>query len=107
MALASFTIDPAAEVLSGDEIVAKINDDTSTTISKAGVVTAAARPIEAGEVTNTELAVAAAKANLDALADIARGYMKTDPAVGQFPIISAQRTAAGLLEVDYDDVAIE
>lgn len=106
MVLASFTIDPLAEVLTGDEIVAKINTDTTTTISKASVVDAAARPIVAGEVSNTELAAAAAKDNLDALADTARGYVKTAPVTGEFPVINVQRDAAGLLEVDYDDVAI-
>ncbi len=106
MAIASFTIDPEAEVLTGDEIVAKINTDTSTTISKASVVSALARPIEAGEVGNPELAAPAAKANLDAIADTARGYIQTNPVSGEFPVIGIDRTAAGLLEVDYDDVAI-
>ena len=106
MTLASFTIDPLAEVLTGDEIVAKINTDTTTVISKASVVAAAARPIEAGEVSNTELASAAAKDNLDAIADTARGYIQTNPVSGEFPVIGIDRTALGLLEVDYDDVAI-
>ena len=107
MTLASFTLDPNASIpLTGDEIVAAINTDTTTTISKASVVDAAARPLVADEVTDTELAATAAKDNLDALADTARGYIQTSPAVGEFPVIAAQRDATGNLDVDYDDVAI-
>ena len=107
MVIASFTLDPNAAVpLTGDEIVAAINTDTTTTISKASVVDAAARPLVADEVTDTELTATAAKDNLDALADTARGYVQTSPAVGEFPIVAVQRDATGNLDVDYDDVAI-
>lgn len=106
MAIALITLDPDAQAYTDDEIVAKINA-ASDDISRAGSVTAAARPIEAGEVTNTELAAAAAKANLDAIADTARGYVKTSPTVGMFPIIALERKADGKVEVKYDDVAIE
>jgi len=109
MALATMLIDPdAAPLPSRDYIVGKINGaDSATTISKASVVTAAARPIEANEVTNDELALTAAKDNLVAMDDVDRGVVLTRPDVGEFPIIAIDRTAAGLLEVDYDDAAIE
>ena len=115
VAIQSFQLDPNAASYTDDEIVTKINN-ASNQITRAGSVAAAARPIAAGEVgdtelgsftvTNTELASGAAKANLDAMSDTARGYVKTAPASGQFPVVAVQRAASGELEVDYDDVAI-
>ena len=87
--------------------VAAVNFNAGTTdITRASSVDAAARPLGAGEVTNTELDANAAKANLDALTDTARGYIKTDATTGQFKVINIQRDSAGLLDVDYDDVAV-
>jgi|GEM_PF-2406120 len=57
-------------------------------------------------IVGTKLASTAAKDNLDALADTARGYVKTDPQSGEFKVISVQRDVAGKLDVDYDDVAV-
>ena len=115
MTIQSFTLDPNAASYTDDEIVGKVNTATAN-ITRAGSVAAAARPIASGEVGatelaagavgNTELASTAAKDNLDALADTARGYIKTDPQTGEFPIISVQRDAAGLTDFDYDDVAV-
>jgi hypothetical protein len=113
MAIQTITLDPAAVGLSDDEVVAKINS-ASTTISRAGAVTAAARPIAAGEVGATEIAAGAvqaaklasgvAKSNLDAMSATERGYIATDPAVGAFPIIGLSRSATGKIDVKYDDV---
>lgn len=61
--------------------------------------------IGAGAVDNTAMASGAAKANLDAMADTARGYVQTDPTTGQFKVIAVQRSATGKLKVNYDDVA--
>ncbi len=115
MAIQSFQIDPDALELTDDDIVAKINS-ASTDITRAGSVDPSARPIEAGEVGTTELdaasvtvsklASSAAKDNLDAMGNTARGYVKTTPVTGEFPVISVQRDAAGDLDVDYDDVPI-
>ncbi len=105
MAIQTMLLDPNAVAYTDDQIVGKVNTATAT-ISRASSVTAAARPIGSGEVSNTELASGAAKANLDALADTVRGYIKTSPIATQFPVISIQRTAAGLQEVKYDDVPI-
>ena len=55
MAIASFTIDPGAEALTPDEVVAKVNA-ASDDITRASSVSAVARPIEALEVTDAELA---------------------------------------------------
>ena len=60
----------------------------------------------AAGVTNAQVAAGLAKANLDALADTARGYVKTSPITGQFKVIALERTAAGLLEAKYDDAAV-
>ncbi len=63
MGILSFVIDPdAAVALTGDEIVGLINTDTTTTISKASVVDAVARPIAALEVDTAELAADAVTA---------------------------------------------
>ena len=115
MVTQNFTLDPNAASYTDDQIVGKVNT-AAAQITRASSVAAAARPlvanevtateINAGAVTNAELGSSAAKDNLDALADTARGYVKTNGAVGEFPVIAVQRTAAGLLDVDYDDVAI-
>jgi len=105
MAIQKISIDPNAVAMDGDAIIAKINTNSTTTISKASVVTAAARPIAAGEVGNTELAAAAAKDNLDAIDPTLRGYIATNPITGQFVVTSIERKADGKLEFAYDDVA--
>jgi len=105
MAIASFQLDPNAQAYSDDEIVGKINA-ASATITRASSVDAAARPIGSGEVSDTELASGAAKANLDAMGDTARGYIKTDPTTGEFVVVSIQRDSSGKLDIDYDDQAV-
>ena len=60
----------------------------------------------AAGVTNSQIAVGQAKANLDAMAATDRGYIKTDPAATQFKVVAIQRAADGKLEADYDDVAV-
>ena len=52
------------------------------------------------------MASTAAKDNLDALADTARGYIKTNPQTGEFPVIELQRESDGKFGINYDDVAI-
>lgn len=103
MAIQSFQLDPNAASYSDDEIVGKVNAATAT-ISRAGAVDAAARPIGAGEIGESELAADVAAANLDAMADDARGYVQTAPAVGEFPVVAIQRDASGNLDISYDDV---
>jgi len=140
MTLAQFIIDP--HTMDGVDIIAEINAVTAgaATISNAGIVSAVARPIAAGEISATELAAAAIKTklqaesdadklvanclaatpniagsqivaggaadNLDAMADIDRGYVQTAPGAGEYKIIHIQRNATGKLEVDYDDVPV-
>ena len=115
MAIQSFQLDPNAASYTDDEIVGKVNTATAN-ITRAGSVDAAARPIGTGEVgdtelgaftvTNSELSAGVAAANLDAMADTARGYIKTSPTTGEFPVISVQRDATGKLDLSYDDVAV-
>ena len=115
MAIQSFQLDPNAASYTDDQIVGKINSATAN-ITRASSVAAVARPIASGEVgatelaagavSNTELASTAAKDNLDALADTSRGYIQTNPQTGEFPIIAIQRDAAGLTDLEYDDVAV-
>ena len=109
MTIATMVLDPNAVVYSDEDIVDKINA-AENFITRASCVDAAARPIEEGEVTNTELAEGVSKANLDAMADTARGYIKTSPTTDEFPVISIQRgtvATGGKLDADYDDVPIE
>lgn len=105
MAIQSMTLDPNAAAYTDDQIVGKINA-ASSQITRAGAVAAAARPIGAQEVASGNLAAGAAKSNLDAMTDTTRGYIKTSPVAGQFPVISIERDAAGKTKVDYDDVAV-
>lgn len=115
MTIASFQLDPNAQALSDDDIITKINA-ASTDITRAGSVDPTARPIEALEVGTSEIAANAvtndkadatlAKDNLNALGDTVREYVRTVPASGEFPVINVQRSSAGLLDVDYDDIAI-
>ena len=60
----------------------------------------------AAGIINAQVDAGLAKANLDALADTARGYIKTAPTSGEFKVVSVQRDAAGKLDVDYSDVAV-
>lgn len=114
MAIVSFQLDPNAQSYTDNQIVGKVNTATDA-ITRASSVSAAARPIAAGEVgdtqlagniPNSKLATGIAKANLDAMTDITRGYVKTAPAAGEFRVVNIQRDAAGKLDVDYDNVAV-
>ena len=115
MAIQSFQLDPNAASYTDNQIVGKINS-ASANITRSGSVDAAARPIASGEVGSTQLAAGAvgttelasnvAAANLDAMSDTSRGYIQTNPQSGEFPVVSIQRDAAGLLDTDYDDVPI-
>lgn len=105
MAIASLTLDPNAAAYTDNEIVGKVNAATAN-ITRASSVAAAARPIADAEVTSAKLDAGVAKTNLDAMADTARGYVKTSPLTGQFKVIAVERQADGKLKVEYDDVAV-
>jgi len=60
----------------------------------------------AAGVANAQVAAGLAKANLDAMADTARGYIKTSPTTGQFKVIAIERQADGKAKIEYDDVAV-
>lgn len=59
----------------------------------------------AAGITSGQVAAGVAKANLDAMSDTTRGYVKTSPTTGQFKVVALQRQADGKLAVTYDDVA--
>jgi hypothetical protein len=105
VAIQSMQLDPNAQSYTDDEIAGKVNN-ASAQITRASSVAAAARPLEDDEVTSGKVADGVAKANLDAMTDTARGYVKTSPTTGQFKIIAVERQADGKLKVEYDDVAI-
>ena len=115
MALQTITIDPNAQYLSDNDIVNKINAATNQ-ITRTNSVSADARPIQDEEitteklaphaVTNTKASITLAKDNLDAMADLERGYIKTSPTSGMFKVISVERKSDGKLEVVYDDTPV-
>lgn len=114
MALEKVYLDPNAQSYTDDEIVGKVNTATAN-ITRAGSVDAVARPLEAGEVDTAELAVGAvdntilgtgiAKDNLDAMADLDRGYILTRPAAGQKKIVAIQTHSDGTQEIEQNDTA--
>lgn len=59
----------------------------------------------AAGIASGQVAAGVAKANLDAMSDTTRGYVKTSPTTGQFKVVALQRQADGKLAVTYDDVA--
>ena len=87
MALQSFELDSNAMAYTPDQLIGLVNSGTSGT----GI---------------TNLGSGVAKANLDAMAGTARGYVKTLPAAGQYKVIAVQAKNNGKLLVDYDDVAM-
>lgn len=105
MAEATMYLDPNATTYTDDQIVDKVNTAT-TQITRAASVAAAARPLVDGEVTAAKEAAGVAKANLDAMSDTDRGYIKTAPVTGQFKVTKIQRAADGKLDVKYDNVAV-
>ena len=105
MVIQSMQLDPNAASYTDNDIVGKVNTATAQ-ITRASSVAAAARPIASGEVSNTELAAGVAKTNLDAMANTARGYIKTNPVATEFKVIAIHLQASGKLDVEYDDVAV-
>ena len=87
-----------------DLIEAAAVEEIGSNEIKADAITSA--KIVADAVTDTELSGTAAKDNLDALGDTSRGYIQTNPAVGEFPVIAVHREADGDLDIEYDDVAV-
>ena len=114
MAIQTMVLDPDAVTYTDDQIVGKVNS-ASANITRASSVSAAARPIAANEVDTTELADGAvesgkldtgvAKTNLDSMADLDRGYIKTNPTTGEYKVVSIQRDSDSKLAAKYDDVA--
>ena len=89
MATVTVYIDPTAQSYTNDQIVAMVNA-ASAQITRASTVATAA------------LVAGAAKANLDAMSNIERGYIKTNADNEGHEIISMQRNATGKLQVRYN-----
>jgi len=105
MAIERILLDPNAVPYTDDEIVGKVNDAT-TNITRAGSVEAVARPIEDAEVAAPKLAEDAAKLNLDAMEELERGYIKTNPQTGEFKVTAVQVAADGKVAVDKDSIPV-
>ena len=128
MAIVRILLDPNATSYTDDEIVGKVNS-AAVNISRASSVLAAARPIEVGEVGETELEheayLAAEKTKLAgveesakddqtgaeirdavvALPDLDRKIVVTDPQVTEFKVIAVQADVDGKIAIDKNDVA--
>ena len=104
MALVTLTIDPGAASLTDDQHVDAINA-ASNQITRASSVASAARPIEAAEVSATEMDANAARDNLKAMSDIDREVLLTRPVSGENKIFALHRLGSGLVEVEYESVA--
>ena len=103
MAIETLLLDPLAVPYTDDEIVGKINA-AAVNITREGSVEAAARPIEDAEVIASKVADGVAKANLDAMDALERGYIITNPISGQYKVTAVQVTANNKVAVDKDDV---
>ena len=106
MVIESFELDPEAKVYTDDEIIDKINAAVKK-ISRANSVAKAARPIGICEITSIHLAMGTAKANLDTMNPLERGYVNTNPDPGEYKVISIQVKKEGpkkkpKLEVDHN-----
>ncbi|MBA7546472.1 hypothetical protein ES705_38864 [subsurface metagenome] len=104
MAIVRILLDPNAVPYTDDEIVGKINT-AEANITREGSVEAAARPIEDAEVVASKVADGVAKANLDAMTELERGYVNTNPQTGEFKVTGLQVDVDGKLAVDKSDVA--
>lgn len=104
------SVAPAARPISGGEVdataLAAGAIKTKLTAEVDGNKLTASELAAAAAIANTQVAAGLAKANLDAMADTARGYIKTAPVSGQFKIVSIERDAAGKVKTDYDDVPV-
>jgi len=103
MAIVRILLDPDAVAFTDDEIVGKVNA-AAINITRAGSVEAAARPIVDAEITGPKLSSDAAKANLDAMVELERGYVKTNPQSGEYKVTALQVTSNNKLAVDQSDV---
>lgn len=105
MAIVRILLDPNAVPYTDDEIVGKVNAATAN-ITREGSVAAVARPIEDLEVSAAKVADGVAKANLDAMDILERGYIITNPITGEFKVTAVQVDVDGKVAVDKDDVPI-
>ncbi|MBA7638349.1 hypothetical protein ES703_46004 [subsurface metagenome] len=103
MTIERILLDPNAVPYTDDEIVGKVNTATAN-ITRAGSVEAAARPIVDLEITAPKVADGVAKANLDAMAELERGYINTNPQTGEYKVTAVQVATNGKLAVDKDSV---
>ena len=88
MAIQSVELDPNAQAYTDDEIVEKVNS-------------------AAEKILATALEEGAAKANLDAMDALDRGYVQVVADVGDFIITAVKRKNNGKIEFFYDDVPVE
>lgn len=113
---ASAQITRASSVAAAARPIAASEVD-ATALATGAIKTKLAAEADGNKLTTSELAVAAgivnaqvatglAKANLDALSDTTRGYIKTSPTTGQFKVIAIERQADGKAKIEYDDTAV-
>jgi hypothetical protein len=98
MAIQSMVLDPDAQSYTDDQIVGKINS-ASATITRAGSVDAAARPIGTGEVDATAIAAGAIKTKLAAETD---GNKLTTSELAAAAGIANAQVATGMAKSNLD-----
>jgi len=130
MVIQSAKLDPNAQSYTDDEIVGKVNAATTpiTRIDAIGgtalggvdlddIADSATRlAISDAEVTKLEGIAEGAQPDqtgvevrdlILALSDTERSLVITDPAVGEFKVVSIERDATGKINLKYDDIAEE
>ncbi len=126
----SFVLDPNAQAYTDDEIVGKVNAAAVAITRVDAIDGAALGDVDLDDIADSATRVAmsdaektklggvedGAKADqtgeevrdlIVGLSDIERKFIMTEPAVGEFPIITLERKADGKTNVQFDDVPIE
>lgn len=130
MVIKSAKLDPNAAAYTDDEIIGKINA-AAVAITRADAIDGSA--LGAADLDDlidgttrkamtdtekTKLGGVEDGATVDqtgpevrdlilAIPDVERGLIRTDPAVGEFPVTTIERQADGRFNLKYDDVPIE
>jgi hypothetical protein len=101
MAIQTMTLDPNAASYTDDQIVGKVNTATAN-ITRAGSVTATARPIAALEVDAAKIAAGAIKTKLNGEAD---GSKLTTSELAAAAGVTNAQVAAGAAKANLDAMA--
>lgn len=128
MAIQSFQLDPNAASYTDDQIVGKVNAATANITRSGSIEGTAVDGLDSDDIGEGVANFYGAEANAtadqsgdeivaaidagassitreDALSQTDLKLVKTNPAGGEYNVLNIQRDSAGLLDVEYDDVA--